>query len=81
MATVVFSLPDKLVEFAKEKGVFTEKWISDLYRNALIELAKNEPSPPGFPPELKGKINPESYGSVKTLGDIIGPFHEEWGAK
>jgi hypothetical protein len=73
------SLPDKLVDFAKEKGVLTEEWTSSLFRNALIDLARQETNlPPGFPRELLGAVNPKMYGSVKTNGDIIGPFHEEW---
>jgi hypothetical protein len=28
---------------------------------------------------LKGAVSPKLYGKVKINGDIIGPFHEEWG--
>jgi hypothetical protein len=34
--------------------------------------------PPDFDPRLKGAVNPKVYGKVKTNGDIIGPFYEEW---
>jgi hypothetical protein len=25
-----------------------------------------------------GAVNPALLGTVKTVGDIIGPFHDEW---
>jgi hypothetical protein len=34
--------------------------------------------PPDFDPRLKGAVNPALRGSVKTMGDIIGPFHDVW---
>jgi hypothetical protein len=29
-------------------------------------------------PRLKGAINPALCGTIKTVGDIIGPFPDEW---
>jgi hypothetical protein len=34
--------------------------------------------PPDMEPWQIGSVNPELLGSVETLGDIIGPFHDEW---
>jgi hypothetical protein len=34
--------------------------------------------PPGFDSRLIGAVNPELLGTVKIVGDIIGPFHDEW---
>jgi hypothetical protein len=34
--------------------------------------------PPDFDPRLKGAVNPALRGTVKTVGDIIGPFHDVW---
>jgi len=35
--------------------------------------------PPDFDARLTGAASPELYGKGEVLGDIIGPFHEEWG--
>jgi len=80
MAKVFMDIPDNLVEYGTEKGVFSDKWVETMVRDALIDLARKEPCPPGFPPELLGAIDPKTYGKGKINGDIIGPFHEEWGA-
>ena len=29
-------------------------------------------------PWLIGAVNPAIRGTIKTVGDIIGPFHDEW---
>jgi hypothetical protein len=29
-------------------------------------------------PRLIGAVNPDLLGTVKTVGDIIGPFHDIW---
>jgi hypothetical protein len=33
---------------------------------------------PDTPHWLIGAVNPELFGTVKTVGNIIGPFHDEW---
>jgi hypothetical protein len=35
--------------------------------------------PPDFDARLKGAVSPALYGKGKISGDIIGPFHDEWG--
>jgi len=35
--------------------------------------------PPDFDIRLTGAASPDLYGKGEVLGDIIGPFHEEWG--
>ncbi|MCC8180031.1 MAG: hypothetical protein LIP23_03855 [Planctomycetes bacterium] len=32
-----------------------------------------------FDPQLEGLVNPKVYRKGKIVGDIIGPFPEEWG--
>jgi hypothetical protein len=34
--------------------------------------------PPDTPHWLIGAVNPELFGTIKTVGDIIGPFHDVW---
>jgi hypothetical protein len=35
--------------------------------------------PPDFDARLKGAVSPALYGKGKISGNIIGPFHDEWG--
>jgi len=81
MATVVFSLPDNLAEFAQEKGVFKSEWFETITRNALIKLAEEDPCPPGFKRRWLSAVDPDMYDKGSVNGDIIGPFHEECAAK
>ncbi|MDR3341959.1 MAG: hypothetical protein LBT14_04070 [Treponema sp.] len=78
MATVVLELPDFLVDKAKARGLLSSKLYERFIRKGLIET---DVYPPNFPPELRGVVLPELYGKGKILGDIIGPFYEEWGMK
>jgi len=84
MATVVFSLPDNLAEFAQEKGIFKPEWFETIARNAIIKLAEEEPDSTkalpcamqriGF---LKGKISCPSDFDTMGQEEIIAMFEGE----
>jgi hypothetical protein len=80
MVSIVLELPKWLMEEAKEKGVLTSAEYETFVRRRLLEL-DDTVYPPDFPSFLKGSVSPDMYGTVKTNGDIIGPFYEEWGMK
>ena len=87
MTTLTITLPDEVAKIAQEKGLLSPVAISELVREAALREPVNggekcDPAlPPGFDPRLKGKVSPELYGRGKIIGDIVGPFFEEWGEK
>lgn len=75
MTTVTITLPEDLVERAKAKGLLSSAAI-EAYVREKLEKADIKG---GFDPCLEGLVNPAAYRKGEILGDIIGPFHEEWG--
>jgi hypothetical protein len=80
MVSIVLEVPKWLMEKAMKKGILNSDEYETFLRHRLLELDDTE-YPPDFPSFLKGGVDPEMYGKVKTNGDIIGPFYEEWGMK
>ncbi|MDR3341180.1 MAG: hypothetical protein LBT14_00050 [Treponema sp.] len=78
MATVILELSDFLVAQAKERGLLSSKLYEYFIRKGLLHT---DVYPPDFPFELRGIVSPKLYGKGQILGDIIGPFYEEWGMK
>jgi hypothetical protein len=80
MATVVLEVPDFLADKAKERGLLSSELYEDFIRRGL-RATDNTIYPPDFPAFLKGVVDPAMFRKGSINGDIIGPFHEEWGMK
>ncbi len=80
MTTITITLPEELAEKAKERGLFAPKVFEAIVQEKLREDEKtNFMSREEIDRRLAGLVNPETYRKGKINGDIIGPFHEEWG--
>lgn len=75
MTTVTITLPEDLVERAEAKGLLSSAAIEAYVREKLEKARGNDE----FDPCVEGLVNPAAYRKGEILGDIIGPFHEEWG--
>lgn len=80
MTTITITLPDDLAEKAEAKGLLSQAAMESYVRNKLRE-EKMEFDDVEFDPRFEGLVNPATFGKGKILGDIIGPFHEEWGER
>ncbi len=84
LTTITITLPEDLVEQAKAKGLLTSAAIEAYVREKLRETdaaSTNNSLPDAIPvdPRLADLINPAVLRKGHINGDIIGPFHEEWG--
>ncbi len=86
MTTITITLPDDLAKQAEEKGLLSQTAIESYVRDRLQDQEHVEEGEMDFVTEelvfdpcLEGLVNPAIYRKGKILGDIIGPFHEEWG--
>jgi hypothetical protein len=78
MATVILELSDFLVVQAKERGLLSSELYKYFIRKGLLDT---DVYPPDFPSELRGMVAPKLYGKGHILGDIMGPFCEDWSMK
>ena len=85
MTAITITLPDDLAQQAKEKGLLSPTAIETYVRERLQEqeVEEEEIDQPSDDLEidliLEGLVNPALFRKGKITGDIIGPFHEEWG--
>jgi hypothetical protein len=84
MTTITITLPEELAERAKAKGLLSPSAIEAYVREKLDQEeagqeSENQSDPGSFDPRLKRLVNPAAFRKGEILGDIIGPFHEEWG--
>lgn len=81
---IPITLPDDLAEKAKARGLLSSSSLSKIVCEALENDEISVPPetgeyPSNFDPRLKGAVDPAMFRKGKINGDIIGPFHEEWG--
>ncbi len=79
MTSLTITLPEDLAAQAKAKGLLSAAAIVTLLREKVgtNELGR----PPEFDPRLEGAVDPAMLGRGRIVGDIVGPFHDEWGDK
>lgn len=87
MTTITLTLSDAEVEQAKKQGLTSKKELAEFARKLIRDQLDKTTAPkggdnlpPGFDPRLKGIVDPELYGTVTILGDIIEPIDVEWEA-
>jgi hypothetical protein len=76
----VFELIDQLTEDQRsfDQRSFTAPPAAPKPDTPEADTKQDFVYPPDTPHWLIGAVNPELFGTVKTVGDIIGPFHDEW---
>ena len=85
MTSLTITVPDELAKIAEKKGLLSPVAATELFCKAILREAENDAEegddalPAGFDPRLRGKVSPKLFGRGKVVGDIIGPFFEEWG--
>jgi len=89
---VTLSLSDVIMEKAQKRGLLEPEAVSDLVMDAVFNDIRPKkqhvpkpwpdhiPVPPGVHPGLLDLIDPEIYGKMKIIGDIISPIDVEWEA-
>jgi hypothetical protein len=88
MTTITITLPDDLAKQAKAKGLLSQAAIESYVRDKLQEANRDADAEEQIgrvsgdvelDPRLEGLVNPATFRKGRILGDIIGPFPEEWG--
>ncbi len=84
MTTITITLPDELAKQAKAKGLLSSEAIQAYLRDRLQENGGPEKGDASrmkgtFDPRREGLVNPAVFRKGEILGDIVCPFHEEWG--
>lgn len=84
MTTIMITLPDELAKRAKERGLLSPSAIESYVRDKLKETEGSEPiagreTDKELDSALAELVNPGAFRRGKILGDIVGPFHDEWG--
>ena len=67
------------------EGLLSPIAATELFCKALLRETESDAEesddalPARFDPRLRGKVSPKLFGRGKVVGDIVGPFFEEWG--
>lgn len=84
MTTITITLPEELAEQARAKGLLSSEAIEAYVREKLREAAAPSqedgmPADAAIVERLGGLVNPAAFRKGQIVGDIVGPFCEEWG--